>query len=185
MSIAFVLWSSNAADASGCPWVRNEYYKYSEEAIKLLQKMVVQNMGDLETPVAFPDKLYKRAANESAFFRLSFEAQVLEEVANLFDNNHASLALDEVKLDHFLNMIHQQIDGLRSCVYIPHQFKTYYFYIQITNKKPRFNTKLHKYFQRLSQEVLEQEKFSARSWEMIRSEAIMHIFHASQLTPTE
>ncbi|XP_077407651.1 interferon phi 4 [Vanacampus margaritifer] len=127
------------------------------------------NVNDLETPVAFPGDAYKRAANSSVHVRLGFVAQVMQELAVLFGEDHASLRLGEKEVDDFLNMIHQMKDGLLSCM---------------KNKKSRWNKKLYRYFKRLSSDVLEQKKNSAEAWEMIRREAIMHIFHASLLITT-
>ncbi|XP_061613100.1 interferon phi 4 [Phyllopteryx taeniolatus] len=166
--VAFLFRSamSNVADVSGCPWIKNEYNRYYDQALKLLKEMAGNNAEDLKSPVVFPGNLYERAANKSAFSRLSFEVQVLREVANLFDNDHASSVLDRTTLDHFLNIIHQQKDGLQTCM---------------NNKKPRWSNKLANYFKRLSMEVRDQKE----AWEMIIREAKMHIFQAGLLTPTK
>lgn len=47
---------------------------------------------------------------------MNFIAQILEEVAHLFEKDHSSASWEEKTLEDFLGVIHQQAENLRTCV---------------------------------------------------------------------
>ncbi|CAM9293727.1 unnamed protein product [Lampetra planeri] len=88
--VFFFLGLSSTAPSPSCRWMTHKYSEYSEASFILLDSM--------------------------AEHRMSFIAQILEEVALLFEKDHSSASWDEKTLEDFLGVIHQQAENLRACV---------------------------------------------------------------------
>ncbi|XP_040885106.1 interferon a3-like [Toxotes jaculatrix] len=161
----------SAGSSLSCRWMDHKFRQYSENSLDLLNTMANNSTNttedaEVEDTVAFPNNLYSQASEASAKDKLGFTVQVLEEMVTLFEQDHSSASWEESTLDNFLNIVTQQADGLRSC---------------IGSHSHKKNKKLHMYFKRLSQHVLEQKSRSAEAWELIRKEIKSHLIRADQL----
>ncbi|XP_078480173.1 interferon a3-like [Lampetra planeri] len=127
----------------------HKYSEYSEASFILLDSMAKNstNITEDAEAVPFPEDLYTQVSKASAEHRMSFIAQILEEVALLFEKDHSSASWDEKTLEDFLGVIHQQAENLRACVGSNHKSK-----------------KLQMFFKGLSKRVLERMGHSADAW---------------------
>ncbi|CAB1444880.1 unnamed protein product [Pleuronectes platessa] len=150
-----------------CRWMDNKFKQYSENSLNLLDMMVHNSTNTIELTVAFPEDLYSQASKASAQDKLGFTVKVLKGVANLFEKDYSSASWEEKRVDDFLNIVTQQADGLHSCM-VGHSHK-------------KNNKKLHRYFERLSNQVLKQMDYSAESWELIRKEIKTHLMRSDLL----
>nr|AVJ47961.1 type I interferon h [Siniperca chuatsi]AVJ47968.1 type I interferon h [Siniperca chuatsi] len=141
-----------------CDWLRH-YGHVSNSSLTLVQLMGGQ-MTEEESPVSFPNKLYKHIQKAEVESQLVFIRDSLELILGLYRHDNLSSATwDTDKTEHFLLCIHRQIDGLNSCV--------------STNKQA--NYKLKKYYKRLEKSTLYRTGGSAASWELIRKETEVHL----------
>ncbi|XDV45047.1 hypothetical protein PO909_013218 [Leuciscus waleckii] len=94
---------------------------------------------------------HRRAEPEK---QILFVIQALQEITDLFDE--AVVPWDAKKVDDFLNTVHSQIDGLRSC----------------GDYKMKRNKKMHLYFERLRQMTELNKEDGGESWEIVRKRVI-------------
>ncbi|KAI3365498.1 hypothetical protein L3Q82_010588 [Scortum barcoo] len=153
----------SAGSSLSCRWLDHKFRQHSESSLNLLD-MMVTNSGVRHT-VAFPDELYSQASNAAAEDKLGFIVQVLEETVALFEEDHSSASWEENTVENFLNVVTQQADGLRSCIW-SHGHKK--------------NKKLHMYFKRLSRPFMSSIK-CAEAWELIRTQIQTHLMRADLL----
>ncbi|XP_030611367.1 interferon a3-like [Archocentrus centrarchus] len=158
----------SAGSSLSCRWMDHKFKQHNEETLNLLDAMADSSTKTTEVKdaVAFPNHLYHQASNSSAEEKLALSAQILEEVAALFEEDHSSASWEESTVRNFLNIVNKQAEELRSCI----------------GSHKKKNTKLRMYFKRLSHHVLKQMGHSAEAWELIRKETKDHLMRAEQLT---
>ncbi|KAI3365499.1 hypothetical protein L3Q82_010589 [Scortum barcoo] len=160
----------SAGSSLSCRWLDHKFRQHSESSLNLLDMMVTNSTNTTEDAGVemkhFPDELYRQASKATAEDKLGFIVQVLEETVVLFEEDHSSASWEENTVENFLNVVTQQADGLRSCIW-SHGHKK--------------NKKLHMYFKRLSRHVLHQMGHSAEAWELIRTQIQTHLMRADLL----
>ncbi|XP_034049614.1 interferon a3-like [Thalassophryne amazonica] len=147
-----------------CSWMDHKFTQYSEKSLSLLDTMTNNSTNITENAevnsVAFPHHLYTHASAASAEDRLGFMAQVLEEVVVVLEEDQSSVSWEKNPVEHFLNLLTKQVEGLRSCI------------TRQSHKK--MNKKLHMYFKRLSRNIKEMGR-TAEAWELVRKEIKLHL----------
>ncbi|XP_030610770.1 interferon a3-like [Archocentrus centrarchus] len=158
----------SAGSSLSCRWMDHKFKQHNEETLNLLDAMANNstNSTELEDTVVFPNHLYRQASKASAEEKLAFTAQILEEVAALFEEDHSSASWEESTVRNLLNIVNKQAEELRSCI----------------GSHKKKNKKLRMYFKRLSHHILKQMGHSAEAWELIRKETKDHLMRAEQLT---
>ncbi|KAM4624577.1 interferon phi 4 [Polymixia lowei] len=131
--VCFFLTLHNEDLSLSCRWMDHKFRQFSKSSLDLLDMMPMDQLG--------------------------FIVQTLEEIIDLFNEDLDHVTWEESRLDNFLNVLSQQMDGMRSCI--------------VTQKKK--SKKLHMYFKRLSRQVLERMDHSAEAWEQIRKEIRKHL----------
>ncbi|KAM9336940.1 interferon a3-like [Symphorus nematophorus] len=154
----------SAASSLTCSWMDHKFTQHSVESLDILDTMASYEDAEVEDIVAFPNELYNQASTASAEDKLCFTVQILEETAALFEEDHSLASWEENIGDNFVNVVFQQADGLRSCIW--------------SHKKSK---KLHMYFKRLSRHILKKMGHSAAAWELIRRQIRTHLMRADQL----
>ncbi|XP_028423782.1 interferon a3-like isoform X2 [Perca flavescens] len=157
----------SAGSSLSCRWMTHKFRQHSTNSLELIDTMANNSTNTTEDEVDFPSDLYSQASKKSAEDKLSFTVQILEEMVSLFEEDHSAASWEEKTVDHFLIVVTQQADGLKSCIR-GHSHK---------NKKPHA---LDTYFNSLS-EILKQMGHSAEAWELIREEMKTHLIRAEQL----
>ncbi|XP_034715994.1 interferon phi 4 [Etheostoma cragini] len=147
--------------------MHHKFRQHSTKALALIDTMANNSTNTTGDEVDFPNHLYTQASKASAEDKLSFTVQILEEMVSLFEEEHRSASWEENTVEHFLIAVTQQADGLHSC-------------IQGHSHKKK-NKKLHMYFKRLSDHVLERMGHSAEAWELVREEMKTHLIRVEQL----
>ncbi|KAM9837896.1 interferon phi 4 [Aulostomus maculatus] len=154
-----------AASSLRCRWINHKFTQYSRTSLSLLEAMANNSTNTTEEDtVTFPKELFSQASEAPAGDRLSFVVQLLEEVSELFQEDHSSAPWEKTTVDDFLNIVNQQADGLRPCT-----------------QSHKNNKKLQMFFQRLSRHVLVAKGRSADAWELIRKGVKLLLFRAQRL----
>ncbi|XP_030630923.1 interferon phi 4 [Chanos chanos] len=117
----------------GCRWINHKFKQYNAECLDLLKEM--------------PEK------------QIRFVIQALEEITQLFDKDMDSVSWDEDKIDTFLNVLGQQVSGLKSCVH----------------RQVRKNNKLQLYFERLRNHTLQLMGDNIQGWEFVQTQVMRHL----------
>ncbi|XP_030610909.1 interferon a3-like [Archocentrus centrarchus] len=157
----------SAGSSLSCRWMDHKFKQHNEETLNLLDAMANNstNSTELEDTVVFPNHLYRQASKASAEEKLAFTAQILEEVAALFEEDHSSASWEESTVRNLLNIVNKQAEELRSCI-----------------GSRGHKKKNRQYLKRLSDDVLKKKGHSAEAWELIRKETKAHLMRAEQLT---
>ncbi|XP_067226133.1 interferon phi 4 [Chanodichthys erythropterus] len=137
-----------------CRWIKHKFQQHHGISLDLIRTMGEKIHNDHEDINPIPYELinnHRRAETEK---QILFVIQALVEIADLFDD--AVVPWDATKLDDFLNIVHTQIDGLRSC----------------GDYKMKRNKKLHLYFERLRQMTELNKEDGGKSWEIVRKRVI-------------
>ncbi|XP_061763375.1 interferon a3-like [Nerophis ophidion] len=176
------------AEAAPLPKCRWNYGKYYQTSLRFLDQMAANATEDVENPLPFPKDQYELESKRSVKHRLTFVADLLQEVQDLFDHkNISSASWDETTLEHFLAVVYREKVDLQDCVsrnrILVHMARMEQ--LQPGSVKNSKNQTLQKYFKELSRMVLEEKEYSAEAWEMIRTEVKLHLFRASQLIPSK
>ncbi|XP_030610908.1 interferon a3-like [Archocentrus centrarchus] len=158
-----------------CRWINHKFRQHSEETLNLLDMMITSTAEDaeIEDTVHFPNHLYHQASTATAEEKLAFTAQILEEVAALFEEDHSSASWEESTVRNFLNIVNKQAEELRSC---------FGSHSHGTKKSEQLYFKTEMYFKRLSDHVLKRQGHSAEAWELIRRAARDHLMRTEHLT---
>ncbi|XP_029383897.1 interferon a3-like [Echeneis naucrates] len=162
----------SAGSSLRCNWMDHKFRQYSENCLDLVDSMAhnsdnsIEDAVEAENIVAFPNDLYSLAFRASAEDKIGFVVQTLDEVVELFEEDHSSASWEDKPLRDLLNIVTQQAEGLRSC---------------IGGHSHKKNKKLHLYFKRLTRNVLKEMGHTAESWELIRREIKAHLMRADQL----
>uniref|UniRef100_A0A3B5B3X2 Uncharacterized protein n=1 Tax=Stegastes partitus TaxID=144197 RepID=A0A3B5B3X2_9TELE len=150
-----------------CRWMKDKFQQFGKEMLDELEAMATNstNATDDGPTVSFPEELYSQASGASAQDKLAFVVQILEEVAALFEEDHSSASWENRTVENFLLVVSQQADELSSCI----------------GGHKKKNRKLHMYFKRLSDHILNRMGHSAEAWQLIRTEAESHVRRAHHL----
>ncbi|XP_056101758.1 interferon phi 4 [Rhinichthys klamathensis goyatoka] len=123
-------------------------------SLDLIRTMGEKIHNDHEDINPIPYELINNHRRAEPEKQILFVIQALVEITGLFDD--AVVPWDAKKCDDFLNIVHSQIDGLRSCgVY-----------------KMKRNKKLHLYFERLRHMTELNKEDGGKSWEIVRKRVI-------------
>uniref|UniRef100_A0A3B4AL33 Uncharacterized protein n=1 Tax=Periophthalmus magnuspinnatus TaxID=409849 RepID=A0A3B4AL33_9GOBI len=161
----------NAGSSLTCKWMDRDFKLYSENSSldqlnEMVNKYISSKGPDFEDVLSFPNKLYTRVSKAPAEKRLTFVAQLLDEIVVLFEENQTCASWHESAVDDFLNVMTQQLHGLRSCV--------------ASQSLKRKNKKLSMYFKKLSK-WLKQKGHSTGAWEWVHKEVKLHLYRADLL----
>ncbi|NP_001155212.1 interferon phi 4 precursor [Danio rerio] len=148
-----VLLSVGFSSVLGCRWVKHRLQHHHGVSLDLLRKMGEKVHDDNEDLNPIPYDLINNHRMAEPEKQIQFVIQALVEITALFDD--ALVPWDAKKMDDFLNIMHEEIDGLRSC----------------GSYKMKRNKKLHLYFNRLRR-MTELNTDGGRSWEMVRKRVI-------------
>ncbi|XP_036945276.1 interferon a3-like isoform X1 [Acanthopagrus latus] len=156
-SLLFVLCSS-LTPVLCCDWL-TQYTHLSNTSLNHIRRMGGQ-LTYQQSPVPFPDKLYRRIWMAKVESQLVFVRDSLELISDLYQHDNLSSATwDTIETEHFLTVIDRQIDGLNTCV--------------STNSSA--DSRLRKYYRRLETCTVYRTGGSTVSWELIRKETKLHL----------
>ncbi|XP_056324849.1 interferon phi 4 [Danio aesculapii] len=148
-----VLLSVSFSSVLGCRWVKHKLQHHHGISLDLLRRMGEKIHDDNEDINPIPYDLINNHRMAEPEKQIQFVIQALVEITALFDDS--LVPWDAKKMDDFLNIMHEEIDGLRSC----------------GSYKMKRNKKLHLYFNRLRR-MTELNTDGGRSWEMVRKRVI-------------
>ncbi|XP_077061879.1 interferon phi 4 [Siphateles boraxobius] len=143
-----------------CRWTRQSHQSQSKFqhlhgiSLDLIRTMGEKIHNDREDINPIPYELINNHRRAEPEKQILFVIQALAEITDLFDD--AVLPWDAKKCEDFLNIIHSQIDGLRSC----------------GDYKMKRNKKLHLYFERLRHMTELHKEDGGKSWEIVRKRVI-------------
>ncbi|XP_055031197.1 interferon phi 4 isoform X2 [Misgurnus anguillicaudatus] len=138
-----------------CMWIKHKYLQHQTVSLHLIEKMGERIIKGHIGINPIPHELLNNQKTAEPDKQLLFIIQTLEEIAGLFEDAE-SAPWDHKIIDDFLNIINEQINGLRSC----------------GTFKMKRNKKLHLYFIRLRQMTEVKTEDSDKSWEIIRRRVI-------------
>uniref|UniRef100_A0A665WE14 Interferon a3-like n=1 Tax=Echeneis naucrates TaxID=173247 RepID=A0A665WE14_ECHNA len=122
----------SAGSSLRCNWMDHKFRQYSENCLDLVDSMAhnsdnsIEDAVEAENIVAFPNDLYSLAFRASAEDKIGFVVQTLDEVVELFEEDHSSASWEDKPLRDLLNIVTQQAEGLRSCVICFSVYQTNY-----------------------------------------------------------
>nr|AMT92192.1 interferon 4 [Ctenopharyngodon idella] len=137
-----------------CRWIKHKFQHHHGISLDLIKTMGEKIHNDHEDINPIPYEMINNHRKAETEKQILFVIQALVEIAGLFDD--AVVPWDSTKLDDFLNIVHTQIDGLRSC----------------GEYKMKRNKKLHLYFERLRQMTELNKEDGGKSWEIVRKRVI-------------
>ncbi|XP_039472766.1 interferon a3-like [Oreochromis aureus] len=168
-----------------CKWIvkhpgnkMSQFSLYNEIALGRLHMMVsallcimfnITNTtkdAEIEHNVAFPNRLYRQTSKATAEDKLAFTIQILNDLFALFKKNRSSAPWEENTVENFLNIVHKQTEELRSCIGS---------HSNTTQKGQQLSFRREMYFERLLNEILKKNGYSAEAWEKIRNITQAHL----------
>ncbi|XP_026079077.1 interferon phi 4 [Carassius auratus] len=138
----------------GCRWIKHKFHHHHRVSVDLIRKMGEKIHNDHEDVNPIPYELINNHRSAEPEKQILFVIQALKEITVLFDD--AIVPWDAKKLEDFLNVMHEEIDGLRSCGAF----------------KMKRNKKLHLYFERLRRMAELNTEGRDHSWEIVRKRII-------------
>ncbi|XP_042624200.1 interferon a3-like [Cyprinus carpio] len=97
-----------------CRWIKHKFRQHHGVSLDLIRKMGEKIHNDHEDVNPIPDELINNHRSAEPEKRILFVIQALMEITVLFDD--AVVPWEAKKLKDFLDVMHEQIKGLRSCV---------------------------------------------------------------------
>ncbi|XP_016096219.1 interferon phi 4 [Sinocyclocheilus grahami] len=137
-----------------CRWIKHKFQHHHGVSLDLIRKMGEKIHNDHEDVNPIPYELINNHRRAEPEKQILFVIQALMEITVLFED--AAVPWDAKKREDFLNVMHEEIDGLRSC----------------GAYKMKRNKKLHLYFGRLRQMTELNTEGRDQSWEIVRKRII-------------
>ncbi|KAA0725549.1 hypothetical protein E1301_Tti010288 [Triplophysa tibetana] len=139
----------------GCRWIKHKFQDHHRVSLDLIEKMgeIKGNKSKSINPI--PYELINSYRTVEAEKQILFVIHTFMEITGIFEDAD-STPWDKNTMENFLNIIHEQIDALKSCG----TFKT------------KRNKKLHLYFKRLRQMIALKTEDAGKGWEIIRARVI-------------
>ncbi|XP_051969222.1 interferon a3-like [Xyrauchen texanus] len=138
-----------------CRWIRNKFQQHHGVSLDLIGKMGGKIMKEHLDLNPIPYDLISNHRSAEPEKQILFVIQILVEITELFEDA-VSAPFDDKNMDDFLNIIHEEINGLRSCGAF----------------KMKRNKKLHLYFERLRYMTQLNTENVGKSWEIVRKRVI-------------
>ncbi|XP_050979913.1 interferon phi 4 [Labeo rohita] len=154
VQICLLLSACSFSSVLSCRWIEDKFKQYHGISLDLIRKMGEKIHNDHENINPIPHDLINSHREAEPEKQILFVIQALMEITVLFDD--AVVPWDAKKLEGFLIVMHEQINGLRSC----------------GAYKIKKNKKLHLYFKRLRQMTEVNKKDGGQSWEIVRKRVI-------------
>uniref|UniRef100_A0A671RAL1 Interferon a3-like n=1 Tax=Sinocyclocheilus anshuiensis TaxID=1608454 RepID=A0A671RAL1_9TELE len=151
VQLCLLLSACSFSSVLSCRWIQHKFQHHHGVSLDLIRKILLL----IEREVSKNDDYYylKKDTIICPEKQILFVIQALMEITVLFDD--AVVPWDAKKLADFLNVMHEEIDGLRSC----------------GAYKMKRNKKLHLYFERL-RHMTEMKTDRDHSWEIVRKRVI-------------
>ncbi|XP_051530989.1 interferon a3-like [Myxocyprinus asiaticus] len=155
MHLCLLLSVCQISSVLSCRWIKNKFQHHHGVSLDLIGKMggkLIKEHLDLN-PIPYDLINNHRGAEPEK--QTLFVIQILVEITDLFEDA-VSAPWDDKNMDDFLNVIHEEINGLRSCGAF----------------KMKRNKKLHLYFERLRHMTQLNTENVGKSWEIVRKRVI-------------
>uniref|UniRef100_A0A8P4KCX4 Uncharacterized protein n=1 Tax=Dicentrarchus labrax TaxID=13489 RepID=A0A8P4KCX4_DICLA len=138
-----------------CDWLER-YHKLSNDSLVHIQLMG-GGLTEQQSPVPFPDKLYRQIYKAKVESQLVFIRDNLELIGCLYrHDNLSSASWDPIRIKHFLDIIYRQAEEVTACM--------------STNRTT--NPRLRDFYRRLSNSTVTPTGGSVASWELIRKQTV-------------
>ncbi|XP_043109555.1 interferon phi 4 [Puntigrus tetrazona] len=137
-----------------CRWIKHKFQHHHGVSSDLIRIMGEKIHNDHEDVNPIPYDLINNHRGAEPEKQIPFVIQALLEITVLFDD--AVVPWNAKKMEDFLNVMHEEIDGLRSC----------------GAYKAKRNKKLHLYFERLRRMTEVNAGDKDHSWEIVRKRVI-------------
>ncbi|XP_067286746.1 interferon phi 4 [Pseudorasbora parva] len=137
-----------------CKWIQHKFKHQHEISLDMIRTMGEKIHNDHDGINPIPYELINNHRRAEPEKQILFVIQALVEITVLFDDG--VVPWETKKVDEFLNIIHRQIDGMRTC----------------GDYKMKRNKKLHLYFERLRQMTELKKEDGGESWEIVRKRVI-------------
>ncbi|XP_051959536.1 interferon a3-like [Xyrauchen texanus] len=138
-----------------CRWIKHKFQHHHGVSLNLIGKMgekIIEDQADIN-PIPYEMINNHRSAEPEK--QILFAIQILVEITDLFEYAEDA-PWDHKMFEDFLNVIHEEINGLRSC----------------GDFKIKKNKKLHLYFERLRRMTQVKMENVGKSWEIVRKRVI-------------
>ncbi|XP_059386167.1 interferon phi 4 [Carassius carassius] len=154
VQLCLLLSACGFSSVLGCRWIKHKFQHHHGVSLDLIRKKGEKVHNDHEDVNPIPYELINNHRRAEPEKQILFVIQALKEITVLFDD--AVVPWDAKKLEDFLNVMHEEIDGLRSC----------------GAYKMKRNKKLHLYFERLRRMTGLNMEGRDHSWEIVRKRII-------------
>ncbi|XP_051523389.1 interferon a3-like [Myxocyprinus asiaticus] len=138
-----------------CRWIKRKFQHHHGVSLDLIGNMgekITENQAHIN-PIPYEMINNHRSAEPEK--QILFAIQILVEITGLFEDAEDA-PWDDKKMEDFLNVVHEEINGLRSC----------------GDFKIKRNKKLHLYFERLIRMTQLKTENVGKSWEIVRKRVI-------------
>ncbi|XP_073685093.1 interferon a3-like [Garra rufa] len=153
VQLCLLLSACGFSSVLSCRWIEHKFKQHHGSSLNLIRNMGEKIHNDHKDINPIPHDLINEHREAEREKQIQFVIQALIEITALFDD--AVVPWGAKKRDDFLAVMHEEIDGLRSC----------------GAYKMKRNKKLHLYFKRLRQ-MTEVNKDGGQSWEIVRKRVI-------------
>ncbi|XP_051249631.1 interferon a3-like [Dicentrarchus labrax] len=161
-----------------CDWLER-YHKLSNDSLVHIQLMG-GGLTEQQSPVPFPDKLYRQIYKAKVESQLVFIRDNLELIGCLYrHDNLSSASWDPIRIKHFLDIIYRQAEEVTACVRGQTGRETAretdgetdgLSHCMSTNRTT--NPRLRDFYRRLSNSTVTPTGGSVASWELIRKQTV-------------
>uniref|UniRef100_A0A671RAU9 Interferon a3-like n=1 Tax=Sinocyclocheilus anshuiensis TaxID=1608454 RepID=A0A671RAU9_9TELE len=145
VQLCLLLSACSFSSVLSCRWIQHKFQHHHGVSLDLIRKILL---------LIERGRIFKIHNDTIICKQILFVIQALMEITVLFDD--AVVPWDAKKLADFLNVMHEEIDGLRSC----------------GAYKMKRNKKLHLYFERLRHMTEMKTEDRDHSWEIVRKRVI-------------
>ncbi|XP_016145517.1 interferon a3-like [Sinocyclocheilus grahami] len=154
VQLCLLLSACSFSSVLSCRWIKHKFQHHHGVSLDLIRKMGEKIHNGHEDMNPIPYELINNHRRAEPEKQILFVVQALMEITVLFDD--AVVPWDAKKLADFLNVMHEEIDGLRSC----------------GAYKMKRNKKLHLYFERLRHMTEVKTEDREHSWDIVRKRLI-------------
>uniref|UniRef100_A0A673M5X1 Interferon a3-like n=2 Tax=Sinocyclocheilus rhinocerous TaxID=307959 RepID=A0A673M5X1_9TELE len=154
VQLCLLLSACSFSSVLSCRWIKHKFQHHHGVSLDLIRKMGEKIHNGHEDINPIPYELINNHRRAEPEKQILFVIQALMEITVLFDD--AVVPWDAKKREDFLNVMHEEIDGLRSC----------------GAYKMKRNKKLHLYFERLRHVTEMKTEDRDASWEIVRKRVI-------------
>ncbi|KAK2876869.1 hypothetical protein QQF64_004290 [Cirrhinus molitorella] len=154
VQLCLLLSACGFSSVLSCRWIEHKFKQHHGISLDLIRKMGEKIHNDNKDINPIPHELINNHREAEPEKQILFVIQALMEITVLFDD--AAVPWDAKKMEDFLTVMHEEINGLRSC----------------GAYKMKRNKKLHLYFKGLRQMTELKKEDGSQSWEIVRKRVI-------------